>query len=180
MHNMLYIYIYDVLSPGSRAGAAPRRPGSRPGRRGTPRVGTESYIHIYIYMYVCMCIYIYIYIYIYTCVYIYIYIYIAHQRSTPQKSSWTSSGVFRWIFTGVFVLFFDSASLPFKYKLWLLRRRRHSPESLKCLTRNPYSWHRPGLNPGPSWIFTGAFQRIVISWHLPMNFHDELSDEFSR
>ena len=67
------------------------------------------------YTYVHMCVYIYIYIhtrislYVYVCVYIYIYIYIltskqhstpptkgqhvAHQKSTPQKSSWISSGI---------------------------------------------------------------------------------------
>ena len=38
------------------------------------------------------------------CIYIYIYIYLFH-------------------------LFFDSASLPFK--LWLLRRRKHSPRDLE-------------------------------------------------
>ena len=31
----------------------------------------------------------------------------------------------------IFLLFFDSASLPFKYKLWLLRRRRHSPRDFE-------------------------------------------------
>ena len=29
------------------------------------------------------------------------------------------------------VRLFDSASLPFKYKLWLLRRRRHSPRDFE-------------------------------------------------
>ena len=45
-------------------------------------------------------------------VYIYIYVYyislracsgqdIAHQKPTPRKSSWTFSGIFRWIVSGI-------------------------------------------------------------------------------
>ena len=34
-------------------------------------------------------------------------------------------------------VFFDSASLPFKYKLWLLRRRRHSPRDFEVSDAQP-------------------------------------------
>ena len=92
------------------------RPSGR--RRGVDHgtVGNDLQRHIHIYIYTCTCVYIYIYIYIlstymymYMCVYIYIYIYIytyiqhiAHQKSTPQKSSWIFSGIFQWIFSGTF------------------------------------------------------------------------------
>ena len=80
-------------------------------RRELP-VAAPIHIQIYIYIYIYIFLFVYLFIYIY---YIYIYIYIV----------------------------FDSASLPFKF----LNRlpggcsggEGTSPETLKCLTPNPYS-----------------------------------------
>ena len=40
------------------------------------------------------------------------------------------------------------------------------PETLKCLMRNPYSWHRPGLNPGPAYMRTciHAYMHTLVTW----------------
>ena len=120
IHTYAYIYIYIYIHtwpPTARRPPTPWRP-PLPCRdkHHTTNIKHTIYIYIYthhIYIYIYMYMYIYIYIYIYThidiCMYLslsmYIYIYIhihihiygAHQKSTPQKSWWISSGVFQWI-----------------------------------------------------------------------------------
>ena len=58
-------------------------------------------LYIYIYIYIYVCMYVCLHVCMYVCIYIF------------------------------FLCVFDSASLPFKSKLWLLRRRRHSPRDFE-------------------------------------------------
>ena len=94
------------------------------------------YIYIYIYVYIYIYIYIYTYVHMYMYIYVYIYIHIEREIYTYISSSVVAAPVLRGRrpqpSERQHVCFlFDSASLPFTYKLWLLRRRRHSPRDFE-------------------------------------------------
>ena len=112
-------------------------------------------LSIYIYIYICMCMYMYVYAcaWICVCIYLslslslYIYIYVRN-----YMCMYVCMYVCMCIYIYIYIY------------IYLTRRVFHSstscgcsgcegspPETLKRLTRNPYSWHRPGLNLGPSY-----------------------------
>ena len=57
----------------------------------------------------------------------------------------------------------------------LLRRRRQSPESLKCLTPNPYSWRRLELSPRPSQPVQLPNHYIIVALQISLSLSLSLS-----
>ena len=122
---------------------------------GNAFINTCTYVHVYLYMYVCVYIYIYIYIYIYRERERYSsFMRACHPgpfRAMPSQPQSIQNGYIMLYYCIIVIVlllciyyyFVDSASLPFKFLTRLpgvcSGGEGTPPETLKCLTPNPYS-----------------------------------------